>query len=1521
MNPGSTSGMLLTVLLKQTNRFQYPVRLRLTIESQEVFIQTKSNYIPPPIFLDGGVPVTLTGADLAGYFNSRNLNITGSNAEAIRRGKPLPEGFYTFTVEVLDYNRGVTVSNQGRAMAWLMLNDPPFLNMPVNQSTVEQRQPQNLLFQWTPRHTGSPNAAFNVRYQFELVEIRPAGRNPNDAMLTTPPVYETEVFGNTLIYGPGEPQLIPGMQYAWRVRAIDNSGKDLFENNGYSEVYQFTYGEACKTPVNIFATPNSSSKVSISWNQEIAHDRYEVKFRKKSEQYTPWHTYATESDRVEVPYLMAETTYQYKVYGECFGNKSEPSALLEVTTPEVEEFACGDEIVPYEPVNQEPVDQLFYGSIIKAAKFEVFVTRAQRTGEGFTGTGLMTLPFLKSIRVPATFENIIVNTDYELIAGQVITTHAPAENVLNTDSLFTSDDTMGDMADEVGDATGADTVIVVDGDIDTLFLDGNGDIIVVTTDGDEINMGELGTDLDGDGEPDEAVAFVDEDGDAYVIDTGGNGGGNYVGNYGGGGNTDPSDYTPNGHENRFDFIVQFAEDPNDPHGGFDQKDFDAHQHYEQMTIKEDEYTIPWKSMVTGNSGRIQATYKPEGEARVVYKSGYGNRPIESSTTQDDIVTDQILLQGRMHGEVEQLYATGVDTTGGDYYEEALGRINLISYNAQSLDLTIVPVNDDQTNIGNLQQDLNAIFAQAGISIGSIHQLQSLSVPGWDKDGDNKFDDGDGNLFSPRSAEMNEVIRQLKNTYGRDKNTYYIFLIPETTKTPTRLGAMPRKTQYGFIFTRNLGSYDLSKVIAHELGHGAFTLEHPWQDNPALAEGTTQNLMDTHPTGTTLRKPQWDQIHDPELVIGLFEEEGESALDVDKQKLLLEALLNDFEEELSAWLEAKRNGEPVDTLSSCLTQNFVQMENTFQNILSQQEEIDQLLSSIQQTSEDFAMLDTLSYGMNYVETGLKEQFNDEDWNSLKDMVCGYILAPEVELPQLVFLDVPNRFDFHSGIDDDRLEIIYSFEKNEFYKISDARMEIYINDSTLVFIKNSIPTENGKLLWDGKITEGAYKGEYIRADNGPFKIVLSAFANQTPEIHFKTSITCLIPEEVDEWRDYPHFHGYVIPENFTGSLFEFYKTLKPKYEAAIPPNVYSNYDNPFDFLDKNLVFEGEFLKKKLLLNKVFQEYLKGVEEVMNNRNSYEAYCQKYESLINGSFAIRDIREGNNLSNHALAMAIDIDPNHNVDIRPSQGDKMRAKEIFKVIEHITGLEMYGQTPLAGQMKASNQLFKSIVDEDYLQLLINQGSFSLTEIDSLYNLIKYEGDLNYRLDEVRNKILETGTKYFELIPASNDTERELEEKYIETINECLLLVDHIELEINQIEKIVEGLQPQTILYQRFMNDIIYLSEYVDLFDQEFRPEILASLVTEVASISIKQKANEIAELEREFDLELNNYHIEISNIVKRRKNYFLQLAETGFFEMELDLVDSFLIYSEAFRWGGNFKYQKDWMHFELHPATKYLK
>ncbi|MBY0436500.1 MAG: hypothetical protein K2U26_20595, partial [Cyclobacteriaceae bacterium] len=224
--------MQVQLLLKDLTTFDYRVKLRFKIEGVGITIATTPGFSGPPLLLQGGAPLLLTSFELQPYLNPANLEFAGlSKADFVRTGR-LPEGLYRFSLEVLDFNREKVVSNTALATAWIVLNDPPLLNLPFQNTKVTLTQPQYVTFQWTPRHTASPNAAFSTEYVFKLVEIWPADRDPNDALLSQRPLYETVTDFTQLVYGPAEPQLLPGRTYAWQVTARDIENRDLFKNQG-----------------------------------------------------------------------------------------------------------------------------------------------------------------------------------------------------------------------------------------------------------------------------------------------------------------------------------------------------------------------------------------------------------------------------------------------------------------------------------------------------------------------------------------------------------------------------------------------------------------------------------------------------------------------------------------------------------------------------------------------------------------------------------------------------------------------------------------------------------------------------------------------------------------------------------------------------------------------------------------------------------------------------------------------------------------------------------------------------------------------------------------------------------------------------------------------------------------------------------------------------------------------------------------------------------------------------------------
>ncbi len=181
----------------------------------------------------------------------------------------------------------------------------------------------------------------------------------------------------------------------------------------------------------------------------------------------------------------------------------------------------------------------------------------------------------------------------------------------------------------------------------------------------------------------------------------------------------------------------------------------------------------------------------------------------------------------------------------------------------------------------LERRLNAIYAGAQVewTIVIDPALPTAELRELDSEFTGRFADTGSGLASAYTAEMRVVRRaQKQSDAGVEKQDLYLVLAPALGGD--RLGFMPRGKRFGFVDVGRHGGDGeaLVRTIAHELGHGAFRLEH--LDVRYAADGytggATDNLMESANGGVHLGKWQWDNCHDPESNVALFDddEEGE-----------------------------------------------------------------------------------------------------------------------------------------------------------------------------------------------------------------------------------------------------------------------------------------------------------------------------------------------------------------------------------------------------------------------------------------------------------------------------------------------------------------------------------------------------------------------------------------------------------------------------------------------------------------------
>ena len=396
--------LVVNLLLKDAQESGRQVRLKMFVEGPGINFQSVDFVSGAvPIVLDGGINQRLTNLDIQPYFNLNNLvGITPK-----QYGQQLPEGQYRFCFEVYDQFSGQRISNRSCANVYLVLNDPPLLNVPFRGDLVTAQEPQNIIFNWTPRHINAPA----VQYEFTLKELWDTGMDPQASFLASPPLYQTTTYANTLHYGPAQMQLLEGKTYGWQVRAFVSDGittTSLFRNNGLSEIFHFTYRADCPPPRFVLSEAENSQTVKINW-QMGEHLRYRVQYRKKGYGDNDWFGLWSQGNEATIRNLEVGTVYEFRVGGDCGPLQTSPnsggvglaySAIHEFTTPTEDEMAyynCG--IPPeVEIANQDPLLNLGVNEVFMAGDFPVTVVEVQGSNGHFSGWGYITLPFLESIK-------------------------------------------------------------------------------------------------------------------------------------------------------------------------------------------------------------------------------------------------------------------------------------------------------------------------------------------------------------------------------------------------------------------------------------------------------------------------------------------------------------------------------------------------------------------------------------------------------------------------------------------------------------------------------------------------------------------------------------------------------------------------------------------------------------------------------------------------------------------------------------------------------------------------------------------------------------------------------------------------------------------------------------------------------------------------------------------------------------------------------------------------------------------
>ncbi|MBF4516607.1 fibronectin type III domain-containing protein [Flavobacterium sp. ANB] len=867
------------------------VRLKFYFQGNSISFSSNDFVVGArPLYLEGGFPLQLNNVDLAPYFEFQNILGLNPNQYA----QPLPEGIYNFSVEVYDFATNKKLSKKTSVTTIIFQNEPPFLNLPLNNASIMQSNIQNIIFSWTPR---SINVS-NVEYEFSLVEIWDNYTPVQNAFAYSPPLYTTTTRNTTFQYGISQPQLIPGKKYAWRIKAKAILGAEeigVFKNNGYSEIFSFNYEVSCTAPLSITTTGVSEDQAKVSWSGNIDNFDYQVNYREKNAG-SEWYKVVTPRESITISNLKPNATYEYTVGASCDVGKYTHSTVHEFTTLEKDEIAfagCGIKPDPKDLANKTPLPQLFPNDVVTAGDFPIVVLKATGSNGSFTGEGYVTLPFLEKFRklidaadalggdkinlgqfsrIRITFNNIGVNTDFKLISGEIVASYDP-----NWGGMADLDGVVNDAFGDAGNVVNHQ----YDLSIKSVVKNPDGTITVTSTTGVTSVLDKTVND----------IVITDKDGKQYAVPANAPAGDiKQTGQLAPGGI--PTSKNTNGMGSGGDVAEISSPDVNVIFSKGDGKySFDTAPTAENGSLTKTYQTIPKKG-----GGTYKVNYKAISDnpntdvvvATVDFKNGKTKKDLVFKTQngtaidstqivwKDNVAT--LTLKKTLDFAKETILATVRPATPKDSKEAAgkydiAGTMDLWHLTNKKVNVTLVRVNN-ATIPNDAQSQLNAIYEPAGVTF-NVNTVDVTLDNTWGE----SIETSESGLLATYTAEQQQITANLKLKLGADykKDTYYVIYTDAPSSKSNILGFMPLKRQYGFIFNKA----NIVRTLAHELGHGVFGLQHPFTE---YNTSTTTDLLMDYGTGVLLSHNDWQVLHAPGLQLYPFiqgDEDGENIRTYDK----------------------------------------------------------------------------------------------------------------------------------------------------------------------------------------------------------------------------------------------------------------------------------------------------------------------------------------------------------------------------------------------------------------------------------------------------------------------------------------------------------------------------------------------------------------------------------------------------------------------------------------------------------------
>lgn len=588
--------------------------------------------------------------------------------------------------------------------------------------------------------------------------------------------------------------------------------------------------DICTTPEVIAEDIIDRNSARISWRRVDGDNDYVFTYRLADTPGADWVTINTTESSVLLEDLLSNAQYDYRVAEVCAGSgqlRMAPQDSFQLGRPRFNNglYVCGLN-TNIDLSNQIPLPQLVVDDTITAFDFPVHITMANGANGYFSGAGEIRLPYFNKAKFAFTFDSVFINDDYQLVNGYLGGTGFGVEVLPPwADSLLAN---ILDVLGTLEESLSGDIVEVLQ---DIAALGANSNLPTALANDTHLLLDCLETAADA-----QARDICLQNADDLIQDL--------------------EDHL----EELFaaDYQVLFAAHPQQTYGFDGKGTVEPAEWYATRTIAGTDYYLPYKSIREGYPDQVQALVPSGRDSTTVFSQPSGE-PLDT----EDSGNGQTSLT--FPGQTGNDYYLAAEQEVPDTTDHIAGLLQVVPYEQLPVNITLIPLSSAGLNlpIASLEQEVGRILGQAVIK-------PTLSItPVFNPSGyDGQLDAVNSGLLSAYTSEMNAIIDAYTQQFSPDENDYYLFLVDQY-ETTNRAGYMPRGRNFGFIYLGNAGTGQvLARTLTHELGHGAFVLEHTFDTYPVtLAEGTTTNLMD-YPSatnnggGTHLYKWQWDLMHDP-----------------------------------------------------------------------------------------------------------------------------------------------------------------------------------------------------------------------------------------------------------------------------------------------------------------------------------------------------------------------------------------------------------------------------------------------------------------------------------------------------------------------------------------------------------------------------------------------------------------------------------------------------------------------------------